>query len=222
MAKILIFGGHGKIAMLLSPILVAQGDTVTAIIRNPKHSDEVAQTGATAVVADLERLDVTGMAELVTGHDAVVWSAGAGGGSAERTTAVDRDAAIHTMDAALLVGISRYVMVSYFGSSTTHGLEPENSFFAYAEAKAAADVHLRESELEWTVLGPSSLTLEAPTGLIDIDATESNEVSRGNVARVIQATLNDPGTIRRTIRFNDGDTPVALAIADLGELTPGP
>ena len=34
MARILIIGGHGKVALLLAPLLVGRGDDVTSIIRN--------------------------------------------------------------------------------------------------------------------------------------------------------------------------------------------
>ena len=58
------------------------------------------------------------------------------------------------MDAAARAGITRYVMVSYFGAAPDHGVPADNPFFAYAEAKAAADEHLRGTDLDWTVLGP--------------------------------------------------------------------
>lgn len=212
MARIVIFGGHGKIALLAAPLLTARGDTVTAVIRNPQHAAEVAATGAIPHVADVEQLDAHGIAEILVGHDAVVWSAGAGGGDPRRTLAVDRDAAIRSMEAAQLAGVPRYVMVSYFRSSPEHGFPAENSFFHYAEAKAAADEHLRASALDWTVLGPSALTLGEATGRIDARATESGDVSRADVAAVIAATLADPSTVRRTIRFNTGQTPIAEAL----------
>lgn len=212
MARIIIFGGHGKIALLAERHLTERGDEVTAVIRNPDHAEEVSGTGATPVVADIEQLDEAGLAELIAGHDAVVWSAGAGGGNPARTWAVDRDAAMRSMAAAERAGVSRYVMVSYFGASLDHGIPEDHSFFAYAEAKAAADEQLRASALEWTVLGPSSLTLDPGTGTIDAVAEEGMSVSRENVAQVIAATLVDDSTIRRTIRFNDGGTAIAEAI----------
>src|SRR5690606_5669367 len=129
--------------------------------------------------------------------------AGAGGGNPDRTRAVDRDAAIRSMEAAERAGVSRYVMVSYFGSRPDHGVDPSHAFHAYAEAKAAADEHLRNTGLAWTILGPSGLTLEAGTGKIDTEAADSGQVSRENVARVIAAVLADESTIGRTIRFND-------------------
>lgn len=213
MSRILIIGGHGKVALLLAPLLVARGDEAASVIRNAEHSADVSATGASPVVADVEALSVSELAALVTGFDAVIWSAGAGGGSPARTYAVDRDAAIRSMDAAAEAGVTRYVMVSYFGASSDHGVPADNPFFAYAEAKAAADDHLRASDLSWTVLGPSALTLDPPTGRIDRGAADSGSVSRADVAAVIAATLIEPGTIGRTIRFNSGEVPIAEAIA---------
>ncbi|MBK0418134.1 SDR family oxidoreductase [Leucobacter sp. CSA1] len=212
MSRIIIIGGHGKIARLLEPELVQRGDRVTAVIRNPDHASDIESTGATPVVADVERLDTAAIAEILDGHDAVIWSAGAGGGDPERTYAVDRDAAVRTMEAAERAGVRRFVMVSYFGARPDHGVDPENSFFPYAEAKAEADERLRASTLDWTMLGPSRLTHGDVTGRIDADAPEADSVSRANVALTIMSVLDDDSTIGRTIRFNDGDIPVAEAI----------
>jgi len=212
MSRILIIGGHGKVALLLAPLLVARGDDVTSVIRNAEHGAEVAASGASPLVADVESLSVDELSALMAGHDAVVWSAGAGGGSPARTSAVDRDAAIRSMDAAASAGVDRYVMVSYFGARADHGVPAGDSFFAYAEAKAAADDHLRSSGLAWTILGPSALTVHAPRGRIDVTATESRSVSRADVAAVVAATLAEQATIGRTIRFNRGDVPISEAI----------
>ena len=212
MANILIIGGHGKIALLAAPLLAERGDDVTSVIRNPDHTADVEAAGATARIADVEKLDTEQLAELFRGQDAIVWSAGAGGGSAERTYAVDRDAAIRSMDAAAIAGVDRYVMVSYFGASTDHGVSEDNSFFAYAEAKAAADERLRATGLAWTILGPSSLTLDPPTGLIDTTATESGSVGRADVAAVIAEVLRRDDTVGRRIEFNAGSTPIAEAL----------
>jgi len=212
MARILLIGGHGKVALLLEPLLVAAGHDVTAVIRNPEHEGDVAATGATPLVADIEGFDTGQLTNLVSGNDAAIWSAGAGGGDPARTYAVDRDAAIRSIDAAAAAGVSRYVMVSYFDAAPDHGISPDDSFFAYAEAKAAADAHLRASVLDWTILAPSRLTLDPPTGRIELDAAASGSVSRADVAAVAAETLAQPATIRRTLRFNAGDVPIADAL----------
>src|SRR5437588_7481363 len=210
MARIVVIGGHGKVALQLARILSERGDEVTSVFRNPDHSDDVAATGALPVVADIEQLDTHALADLLTGHDAVVFSAGAGGGNPARTYAVDRDAAIRVIDAAARVGVRRFVMVSYFGAGPGHGVPQDDSFFPYAEAKAAADAHLRASDLDWTVLGPGRLTLEPATGCIEVGRGKG-EVSRADVALVVAAALADDSTIGRTIDFNNGDAPIAEA-----------
>ncbi|MFD5215852.1 SDR family oxidoreductase [Microbacterium sp. NPDC058345] len=212
MARTLIIGGHGKVALLLAPLLAARGDEVTAVIRDPDQQSDLREVGGTPVVFDVEHESRQALARLIAGQDAVVWSAGAGGGNPARTTAVDLEAATRSMDAAADAGVRRYVMVSYYGSAVDHGIDPADPFFAYAEAKARADEHLRSSALDWTVLGPSRLTLEPATGRIDVAAPESGEVSRADVAQVIAQTLIEPATIGRTIRFNAGETPIAEAL----------
>lgn len=212
MSRILVFGGHGKVALLLERILADRGDTVTAVIRNPAQEADVAATGAAPVVFDVEAQDQDALENLIAGNDAVVWSAGAGGGSRERTYAVDRDAAIRSMDAAAAAGVRRYVMVSWLGSRPDHGIPEDDPFFAYADAKAAADEHLRASGLDATVLAPGTLTMDEGTGGIEIDPDGRGEVPRADVAAVIAAALADPGTIGRTIRFGAGATPIAEAL----------
>lgn len=214
MSRIIVFGGHGRIALLLAPLLVARGDEVTSVIRNPDHVADVEKTGARALVADVETLDTAALSDIIRGHDAVVWSAGAGGGSAERTYAVDRDAAIRTMDAAGEADVARYVMVSWIGSKADHGVPEDDGFFAYADAKWAADEHLRGTDLEGTILGPGTLTFDEPTGRIVLDPEGHGEVSRADVAAVIAEVLGNPATIGRTIRFGNGSGDAALPIAD--------
>jgi uncharacterized protein YbjT (DUF2867 family) len=215
MADVIVLGGHGRVALLLAPLLVERGDRVTSVFRNPAHEAEVAATGARPVVADLEALDTDQIADLLRGHDAVVWSAGAGGGDEARTYAVDRDAAIRSMDAAAAAGVERYVMVSYLGAGPDHGVPPENSFFAYAEAKAAADEHLRASSLRWTILGPGALTLADPAGTIEVVEGRpegDTSVARADVAAVIAAALREDATVGRTLDFRHGSTPIGEAL----------
>lgn len=210
--KITIVGGHGKVALLAEPLLAKAGHEVSAVIRNPEHRAEIEEAGATPVVTDIETLDDADWDALLAGSDAVVWSAGAGGGDPERTYRVDRDAAIASMEAAGRQGARRYVMVSYFGAGPDHGVDPENGFFAYAESKAAADQHLQGTDLDWTILGPSGLTLEEPTGRIDTQAAESGTVSRADVAAVIAEVVDREDTHGRFLAFNSGQTPIAEAV----------
>jgi nucleoside-diphosphate-sugar epimerase len=208
--RVTIFGGHGKVALLLAPLLVEAGHEVRSVIRNPDHVGDVEATGAAAVVASIEESDLDALTDLLSGTDAVVWSAGAGGGDPARTLAVDRDGAIRSMDAARAAGVRKYVMVSFSGAFPEHRVPEDNPFRSYQDAKIAADDHLRSTDLDWTVLGPGALTDEPGRGAVNPDATsgDGDRVSRELVAQVAVAVLDDPRASRRTLVFGDGDVPI--------------
>ena len=220
MARVTIIGGHGKVALLAEPMLVDAGHQVTGIIRAESQSADLMARGATPEVVDIASLSVEQMTELFArlGTEVLIWSAGAGGvGGPERTYSIDRDAAIRSMDAAKASGVKRYIMVSYLGAGTDHGVPADHGFYAYAEAKAAADEYLRSSGLDFTILGPGTLTLEDEGGIEVTTASahngDSSDTSRATVARVLTATVADDSTIGKAIPFRNGSTPVAEALA---------
>ncbi|HEY4535051.1 MAG TPA: NAD(P)H-binding protein [Enteractinococcus sp.] len=217
MSKVMIIGGHGKVARLATPLLVQAGHTVTSIIRNPDQEDTIRTLGATPLILDIESATREDFAKVFSGQDAIIWSAGAGGGNPDRTYAIDRDAAIASIDAAQQVGANRYIMVSYLGSSLNHGIPDDSAFYPYAQSKAIADDHLMQSELDWTILGPGALTLEDPSDQIrrvgrmasdQLAEGESSDTSRGNVAQAILSALTSDKSIRTVVDFVDGDTPI--------------
>ena len=210
--RISIIGGHGKVALLTAPLLVKDGHEVLSIIRDEDHIIDVEATGANSVYGDVEELDQAGFERILKGTDVVVWSAGAGGGNPQRTYAVDRDAAILSMEAAKTVGVKQYVMVSYI-TSGRDDVPEDNSFVHYARAKAEADAHLRESGLPYVILGPGALTFEEPTGKIAVgDDLTSGAVSRANVAKVIAEVVGKDLLDGKTINFVDGETPIREAL----------
>ena len=79
--RVVIAGGHGKIALILERLLSHRGDSVAGIIRNPAHSADVEAAGAEAIVVDLEEASTDEVATHLRGADAVVFAAGAGPGS---------------------------------------------------------------------------------------------------------------------------------------------
>ena len=193
MTRTVIIGGHGKVALLAAPLLAEAGHDVVSIIRNPDHAEDVRAAGAEPLVLDIEKADQEELLHALRDADNVVFSAGAGGGDAQRTRAVDHDAAVASMRAAEAAGVRRYVMVSYLGASLHHDVPEDDPFYTYAQAKAEADEALRDSGLAWTILGPGALTEEEASGRITVDPDLSDsdasqrEASRGNVARAIVA-----------------------------------
>ncbi len=215
--RVTIFGGHGKIALLLAPLLVEAGHEVTSVVRNPDHVADVEATGATALVSSVEDADEATLVKQLTGQAAVIWAAGAGGGDPDRTYAVDRDAAIRSMDAAATAGVDRYVMVSFSGSTPDSLVPEDNPFRHYQDAKIAADEHLRDSSLTWTILAPGTLTLEPGGAAVNPDASfgDGDTTSRELVAQVAVAVLPDTRSYGRTLVFGDGDVPIDDWLASL-------
>jgi uncharacterized protein YbjT (DUF2867 family) len=86
---------------------------------------------------------------------------------------------------------------------------------AYVEAKRDADLALRESGLDWTILRPGRLTDDAATGRVSLGIDlERGEVPRADVAAVLAAVLEDDRTIGRQWDLVAGDLDVPAAIAD--------
>ncbi|GGA60086.1 NAD-dependent dehydratase [Pseudoclavibacter endophyticus] len=223
--RIVIVGGHGKVALLTAPKLASRGFSVEGIIRDPGQRGDLEAAQAAPVELDIESASVDELATAFRGAAAIVFAAGAGGGDPERTRAIDFEAAVQSMTAARRAEVSRFVLVSYARAGVdVNVIDPSDSFFPYAKAKHDADRHLRGTDLEYTILGPGRLTLEPATGAITIADEEGridgNEpggdnasTSRENVAEVIAHVLAEGAAIRSTVNFYDGQTPIAQALA---------
>src|ERR1700753_2270793 len=105
----LIIGGSGKGAPHLTRILSSASPswTVYSIIRKPEQSSSIKEIGGKPIVQSIEESSVSELVGTLNKYrpDVVVWSAGAGGGSPERTDKVDREGAIKSMDACAEAGV---------------------------------------------------------------------------------------------------------------------
>src|SRR5918992_3034135 len=153
---VVIAGGHGKIGRRLARLLVARGDRVRGLIRNPDHAEDLRADGSEPLLCDLESASVADVAEAIAGADAVVFAAGAGPGSgAQRKLTMDRDGAIKLLEAAQAVAAPRYVMVSSVGAESPP--DGDDVFNVYLRAKAEADRAVASSDRAWTIVRPGML-----------------------------------------------------------------
>ncbi|NUS66180.1 MAG: SDR family oxidoreductase, partial [Saccharothrix sp.] len=112
-------------------------------------------------------------------------------------------------EAAQQAGVRRFIQISATGIGRTTG---DEVFDAYLAAKGAAEEDLRQRDLDWTILRPGRLTDDEPTGLVELSEKPlRGSVPRGDVAAVVVALLDRPGTVRRTYELISGQTPVADA-----------
>ncbi|APE23307.1 MULTISPECIES: NAD(P)H-binding protein [Streptomyces] len=211
--RIVIAGGHGQIALRLERLLSAGGHEVAGIIRRPEQAGDLRDAGAEPVVLDLESASVEMVAAVLQGADAAVFAAGAGPGSgADRKDTVDRAAAVLFAEAAERAGARRYVIVSSMGADAAH--PGDEIFDAYLRAKGAADDDVRSrAGLDWTVLRPGSLTNDAGTGLVRLEArTGRGTIPRDDVAATIAELLDTPATSGLTLELIAGSTPLSVAV----------
>ena len=215
MTRVAIVGGHGKIARLLIPLLVDAGHQPVALVRNPDYSAELERLGAEVGILDIEQDGAEAFAEAFTGADAVVFAAGGGpDGNIERKRTVDLGGSLKSIEGARAAGVSRFVQVSAIGVDQPLGADAGDVWTAYVEAKRDADIALRDSDLDWTIIRPGGLTDDAPTGQVELAETvERGQVPRADVAAVIVAALAEPATINRQWELVSGATPIDDAIA---------
>src|SRR4051794_22348880 len=150
---VVIAGGHGKVGRRLARLLVARGDRVRGLIRNPDHAADLEADGTHAVVCDLEAAGVEEIAAAIETADAVVFAAGAGAGAgsgADRKWTMDRDGAIKLLDAARAADVDRYAIVSSVGAESPP--DGDDAFSVYLRAKAEADAAVMASDRAWTVV----------------------------------------------------------------------
>jgi len=212
---VVIAGAHGAVARHLTRQLVAGGDAVRGLIRNPDHAADLEADGAEPVVCDLESARAQDIAEAVRGADAAVFAAGAGPGSGpERKWTVDRDGAIKLLQAARDAGVRRYVIVSSVGAEAPP--DGDDVFSVYLRAKAEADAAVATSDRDWTIVRPGRLTDDPGTGRAKL-TTEPHraEINREDTAGVLAAVLREPASARLIVYANGGEDSIGDALAAL-------
>ncbi|WP_411101385.1 SDR family oxidoreductase [Streptomyces sp. cmx-4-9] len=214
--RIVIAGGHGRIALRLERLLAARGYEVAGIVRDPEQGDDLREAGAEPVLCDLESASVEHVAGILHGADVAVFAAGAGPGSGvERKDTVDRGAAVLFSDAAERARVRRFLMVSSMGADARH--QGDEVFDHYLRAKGEADDHVRTRlGLEWTVVRPGALTEDAGKGLVRLEAhTGRGSVPLDDVAAVLAELVDTPATAGLTLELVSGSTPVSVAVKDM-------
>ncbi|KAF7716211.1 NAD(P)-binding domain-containing protein [Penicillium ucsense] len=207
---VLLLGGHGKVALHLTPLLLNRGWTVTSVVRNPDHEKEILDLGKgrkgklSALISSLADIKSAADAQnilLSTKPDYVVWSAGAGGkGGPSNTIAIDQEAAKHFMTASFASpNVTKFLMVSYLGSRKKQPQWMPNEEWAgivhvnnevlptYAKAKQEADEYMTalafKHKQEPAATQPFQAINLRPGTLTDEPATRKVELGKTSKGR---------------------------------------
>ena len=217
--KVIVIGANGKTATRVVELLKAS-DThePLAMIRNLDHRPKFDAIGVATVLADLEYpID-----HAINGCDAVIFAAGSGSKTGkDKTVLVDHIGAIRSMVAAQVQGATRYIMLSSIN------VDENSSYFGhYLKAKALADRHLMETDLDWTIICPGDLRDDDGNGLVSVSQETHMEgvlgaldrpvaeliTTRDNLASALVACLDLNNTIGKRFSLLEGETPMSEAL----------
>lgn len=207
--KLAIFGASGRTGRRVAAQAVAAGHHVRGLVRRPEQAAELRKLGIEPVVGDL----LGHWEDVLDGAEAAVWAAG-GHLDPAQYAAIDRGALMCVTDFLVQRGPRRLVVVSSMGMDRLDQMPP--FMVAALEAKQASDSYVQRSALDWTIVRPGGLTEDAGTGRVQVARQlPRGRIARDDVAAVVLACLQEPGTRQQTFEVLNGPTPVAEALADL-------
>jgi len=209
--KVLVVGANGKTGFrIITDLKNNANHEPTAMIRDPDQRRRFDELGVRTVLADLEHP----VDHAVRGSDSVIFAAGSGGHTGkDKTVLVDHIGAIRTMVAAQVNGAKRFIMLSALNAD----VNSQSSIAHYHKAKAHADNHLRQTDLDYTIICPGGLTDAPGTGMVQVSQklTGSGKTSRDNLANTLVKCLDMEVTIRKSFSLLDGDTPLEKALSSV-------
>ena len=218
MSRIAIVGGHGQVARHLIHDLRRSDHDVVALVRRESYRAELEERGAEVRLLDIEAQGADDFAAAFAGCSAVVCAAGGGpDGNQERKRTVDLEGSLKSIEGALAAGISRFVQVSAINVDEPLPESTQPVWRAYVEAKRDADAALRASDLDWTIIRPGRLTDDPATGRVSLaPRLGRGDIPRADVAAVLAAVLDAPGSIGKQWDLVGGDVPVGAAVEAAG------
>ena len=212
--KVLVVGANGKVGkFLVKQLQDSKKHTVRAMVRKQEQLDVFEKNGIETCLADLEGT-VSEIEEVLKGVDAIVFSAGAGGASIDKTLLIDLDGAVKTMEAAKNVGVKRFVLISTFQAHRReHWSKQLKSYYV---AKHYADRMLEQMGLTYTIIRPGSLTNDPGTNHVQASVDLSyGTIPREDVARVVIASLDNEKTYNHGFDVTSGTLSIVEALDSL-------
>ncbi|WP_202385624.1 SDR family oxidoreductase [Altericroceibacterium endophyticum] len=213
--KVFIVGGAGKVARHLARILTARGHQPLSLYRRSEQADDLSALGAVPIYGDLTELSADDLSELMSGSDAVVFAAGAGGASYDLTNAIDGDGFRKSLHAAIRADVPRFLQISAFPEAGRNS-EPQEGFENYMKVKKQTDSELAASDRDWVILRPGTLSDDPGTGKINAGlAIPYGDIPREDVALTLATILDMPRINRMILEVTSGDTAAEEAVARL-------
>jgi uncharacterized protein YbjT (DUF2867 family) len=215
---ILVAGGTGTLGMTVVRLILAHGDTVRVLTRDPRQADRLRAAGIDAVTGDIR--DPARVAAAVHGCTTVISAIhGFTGGRGSGPATIDRDGNRTLIRAARGAGADHLILISVHGAAPDHPM-------SLHRMKHAAEQALIGSGLRWTIIRPAPF-LETWTELIGSHLADQgkalvfgrgdnpiNFISIHDVAATIHHAVHDQASSGRTLDVTGPDN---LTFNDIAE-----
>jgi len=183
--NITIFGSTGSIGELVLKQLLEQGHSVTAFTRNSKNLNQTHQN-LYPFVGDI--LDPNTVEKATQGQDIVICTLGM---PLLDKSNLRSQGSKNIVDAMKKTNVKRLICLSSMGVGDSYRLLPMKYKYIIGPLlmrRLFADhnlqeQHIKQSELDWTIIRPGSFTKGDYTGLYRHGFTASNKISKAKISR---------------------------------------
>src|SRR5712692_5286191 len=202
--NLVVLGATGGTGRLVVEQALADGHTVTALVRSPER---LALRNPNLHVIAGQATDPSAVARALDGADALISTLGGSGSLISDSTQA-------IIDAAPKAGVSRVVVLSSFLVERDR-FDPITRLLtglamgSMIKDKSAGEKALRESDLDWTIVYATALT-DGPAGGPVVVLTEgrkwslSQRIARADVAAWLVQAATSPQTSRRSVSITEG------------------
>lgn len=210
--KALIIGASGRVGSSLTEKLLAADYTVVGTTRKDKTLFEAKNYSQIELdlTSSLEEMEK----QFPNDIDAVFFVSGSRGKDLLQT---DLHGAIKTMKIAEKKNVKRYIMLStVFATDTDKWNQLPKEMIDYYISKHYADEWLmKNTNLDYTILQPSTLKEREGTGKIEINIDSAGENAIEDVAETLMKTLTNRSASKKVITMHSGEKKIEKALAQL-------
>jgi len=209
--RVFIFGITGRVGRMLATRLRARGAGVAGLTRSlpdpALHAD-----GVTTVTGELGVATTEEITSMISDWDVIVFAAGSNAGAQSVTNDIDDAALQRVSDAVMASPGKRLILLSVLPEAWRERQlsDDEEHYFA---VKKRAEVALTRQPIDWVILRPSLLTDDPGRGTVALGPAElHDEITREDVAAVLEALVLEPTINRRILEVNTGPTAITEAV----------
>jgi uncharacterized protein YbjT (DUF2867 family) len=205
MEKVLIAGATGATGKkIINFLKESQYFEPIAMIRKEDQKAFFEDQNVQWIMGDLSQ----DLSHTCKNMDKVIFAAGSGGSN---VVEIDQEGAKRLIDASVSNHIKKFVMLSSMGADQPEEMEELHD---YMVAKHHADIYLRNSGLNYTIVRPGALTNDAGTQHIQLShkLNEQGSISRTDVAQVLTRVLHDDTANKETFEIIKGETLIGKAL----------